>query len=431
MGWLDFLERRSNKQKETVLDESMVSFISLIEGIENDNRQITREEATNIPALAASIEYIANTVAILPIYLYEGDSNTVKQIEDDRTLLLNNDTHDTLDGFQFKKALVKDFLYGGAGYAYIHRDRSKVLSLHYIPEPDVFTRKNNDIVFKDYQIMVQGKTYEPWEFIKITRNTEDGVTGKGILKEHNRILLLAYSYLAYEKMLISTNGNKKGFLKSQKKLTQTALDELERKWNDIYKRNVPARVLNDGIDFKEISSTSVEMQLNENKKHNDNVIYNLLNVPKSLLDGSSNINDVTYNNFMKSTILPILTAFQTALNKDLLLESEQRNRYFAFDTRAITKADIEKRYKAYQIAINSGIMDVDEARFMENMEPLGIDFTKLGLQDVLFYPETGEIYTPNTGMFANLKTGKVRKIGETSIDGGAEGGEGIEIGNKE
>ena len=35
--------------------------------------------------------------------------------------LLNDDTNDTLDGFQFKKALVADYLIHGGGYAFINR----------------------------------------------------------------------------------------------------------------------------------------------------------------------------------------------------------------------------------------------------------------------------------------------------------------------
>ena len=31
------------------------------------------------------------------------------------------------------------------------------------------------------------------------------------------------------------------------------------------------------------------------------------------------------------------------------------------------------------------------------MEPLGLDWIRLGLQDVLYNPKTGELFTPNTG----------------------------------
>jgi hypothetical protein len=39
---------------------------------------------------------------------------------------------------------------------------------------------------------------------------------------------------------------------------------------------------------------------------------------------------------------------------------------------------------------------------MEDLPPLGINFVKLGLNDVLLDPETGMIYTPNTNQYATM-----------------------------
>ena len=51
---------------------------------------------------------------------------------------------------------------------------------------------------------------------------------------------------------------------------------------------------------------------------------------------------------------------------------------------------------SYQIALRSHFMQPDEVRYEEDMKPLGLDFIQLGLNDVLCFPESGEIYTPNT-----------------------------------
>ena len=47
-------------------------------------------------------------------------------------------------------------------------------------------------------------------------------------------------------------------------------------------------------------------------------------------------------------------------------------------------------------------MQIDEIRYKENYPPLGLNFVKLGLQDVLYNPETKEIYTPNTNKSTNI-----------------------------
>ena len=76
-----------------------------------------------------------------------------------------------------------------------------------------------------------------------------------------------------------------------------------------------------------------------------------------------------------------------------------------FDTKEITKGDIKTRFEAYKTALESNLMQIDEVRYLENLEPLGLNFIKLGLQDVLFNPQTREIYTPNTNQTTLVEGG--------------------------
>lgn len=363
--------------------------------------KITKKEALNLPSVSACVEMISNTVAVLPIKLYKESDGKVEEVIDERVALINDDTKDTLDGFQFKKAIVEDYLLNGAGYAYIKRERNKVKGLYYVDNESLGISINSNAIFKNYDILVDGATYKDYEFLKVTRKTKDGITGKGIIKENNLTLATVYNSLAFENILVKTGGNKKGFLKAQGKLTKEAITELKSAWDNMYKNNTEnVIILNNGLDFQEASNTSVEMQLNENKKTNFTSICTMFNVAPSLLEGKAT--DIEYNNFIKIAILPILKAIETALNKDLLLPSEKGSFYFAFDTKDLLKGDIEKRFKAYEIATRNGIMQVDEVRYMEDLEPLGLEFIKLGLQDVLYNPKTKEIYTPNTNKSANI-----------------------------
>ena len=57
---------------------------------------------------------------------------------------------------------------------------------------------------------------------------------------------------------------------------------------------------------------------------------------------------------------------------------------------------MKERFEAYKTALDGNWMGVDEVRFAEDMEPLGLTWIKLGLNDVLYDPKTKQIYTPNT-----------------------------------
>lgn len=405
--WRDY--KRIQEFRESGMDELLLQ-AGLTSAV------LTKEEALSIPSVGTCVDLISDIIATLPIKLHKEASGKVEEVEDDRRVfLLNDETLDTLDGFQFKKALVTDYLLEGAGYAYINRKRNNVESIHYVENRNVSVLVGIDPIFKSYDISVNGVNYREFEFIKIARNSKDGVTGNGIIKDHNKILSVAYNTLVFEESLVKTGGNKKGFLKSLGRLSKDAIKELKEAWNNLYKNNTEnIVVLNNGLDFKEASSTSVEMQLNENKKTNSSEINKLFKVPDSILDGSAN--EEVHTNFIKNCILPIIRAIETALNKDLLLPSEkEQSFYFAFDMKELIKGDIEKRYKAYEIAIKTGWMQIDEVRYLEDQPPLGLEFIKLGLQDVLYDPKTKTVYTPNTNKTADISEG-----GQVSEKGGEE-----------
>ena len=365
------------EKKETESNEDALLRASL------SDDYMTRDQAMNVPAFAACVNKIAETVSTIPVRLYRLVDGKLDAVEDDdRVRLLNDDTGDTLDGVQFKRALVRDYLTGKGGYAFINRTGNRIRSLHYVKEAEVSFLFTSDPIFKDYDIMIQGTKYKPFEFLKVLRNTEDGRSGRSVVDENSEVLSVAYYSLEYEKNLVKTGGNKKGFVKSAKKLAEPAIKALKAAWRRLYQNNTEnVVILNEGLEFQEASNTSVEMQLNENKKTNSDEICKLFNVPPAMINGGATEEDKT--NYVQYCLNPILKEFECALNRDLLLESEKGSYYFAADTSELTKGDIEKRFRAYETASKNGFMQIDEIRMRENLPPLGLDFVRLGVQDVL------------------------------------------------
>ena len=385
---------RRKKEVRATLEEILIQGGVLV-------KDVTKEQALQIPAVSACVDLICNTIASLPILLYQENNGNVKPIIDDRVLLLNDDTKDTLSGVDFKRAMIEDYLLLGGSYAYINRVRNNTKSIHYVENNHISVNMNTDPIRKSYQILINGLGYRDFEFIKMIRKTKDGVTGRGIITDNNKIFSVAYNTMIFEETLMKTGGNKKGFLKSETRISKEAIEELKLAWNNLYRNNTESVViLNNGMDFKEASNTSVEMQLDQHKNTNSHEICKIFLVPPRILSGEAS--DEEYNIWIKVCILPILAAFECAINKDLLLPSEKNNLYFAFETNELMKADIKSRYEAYEIATKNGILQIDEIRFKENYPPLGLNFVKLGLQDVLYNPETQEIYTPNTNQSTNM-----------------------------
>lgn len=354
---------------------------------------ITREKALTLPAVSGCVDLICNFVACMPVKLYKYKQGTVAEVEGDaRTKLLNGDTGDTLDGYQLKKAMVEDYLLGKGGYAYIQRQRNDATGLFYVEEKYITIMKSPDPVHKDYEIQVEGNQYKPYEFIKLLRNTKDGASGVGLTVEVSKALETAYQTLLYQLSLVKSGGNKKGFLKSSRKLGQEEIDVLKSAWKNMYANNEEnVVVLNNGLEFQEASNSSVEMQLNESKNTLREEIENLFHI------------SADFNLTFKEAIYPIIKAFETALNRDLLLEKEKKNYYFEFDTKEILRASLQERYNAYKTAKETGFMTLNEIRKAENMNAIeGMDVINVGLSAVLYDAETHTYFTPNTGQQADI-----------------------------
>jgi HK97 family phage portal protein len=191
------------------------------------------------------------------------------------------------------------------------------------------------------------------------------------------------------------------------------MDELKRAWRRLTSTdsdtNSNVLVLNEGISFESASSTATENQLNELKKTNNDLVYNIFGLNAALFNTSSTDMDGIYLNSVKTGILPVVEALNTALNKFLLLESEKGSYFFAVDPSEILKGNIKDRYIAYDTGIKSGWLQVDEVRKIEKMAPLGFNFMKMSLADVFYDPVTKEIFVPNTngsGSLTDPGTGK-------------------------
>lgn len=402
MGWFDRFKRQDPVEEtreethEAIVDDVLLK--ALLNG-----ETITREKVLTLPIVNGAVDFISNCIASMPVKLYKTKDGKVEEIRDDRVRMLNGDTGDTLDAFQMKKAMVSDFLLGKGGYCYIKRERNEVKGLFYVEDFYITIMKVYEPIYKHYQIYVGGYdakgnskefgTFEPWEFIKILRNTKDGASGVGLTVEVSKALETAYQTLLYQLGMVSTGGNKRGFLKATRKLTQEEIDTLKRAWKNLYANNSEnVVILNNGLEFQEASNSAVETQLNESKR--------------TLGDEINALFHIYPNDFFrtfKEAIYPVVRAFETALNRDLLLEKEKKNHFFEFDVKEIIRTSLKDRYESYKLAKETGFMTLNEIRRAENMEWIeGLDVVNVGLGAVLYDVNKHVYYTPNTDTVGDM-----------------------------
>ena len=419
MGFFDFLKENETEQRSVATGTSITSLFS-------QEEEISEDTVLKIPTVQSCYELIAGTIAQLPVYLYkETEDGSVEKIPDDyRHRLLNDEPNEYQSAYNFKKQMLKDYLFRGVTYNYIEKKGNEIIELTNIKAKNVkvekFVKDGFKIVDVNIHIMGQeegsqvnrGKskqtiidTLKPYECVIALKDSIDGVTSKGILDYGKDVFKVALEEKTYTSSIYKNGSLPLGVLKTSGRLTQSAVDKLKASWQSLYSGTGNAGktvVLEEGLDYSPVSLKPGELLLTENRKDVVSDICKLFNLPESLIDvtkikyGSLEQNNI---HFLQYTLSPIITSLENAFNKTLLLEEEKRQGYFfAFDTSEVLRSTDREKYEAVKVALDGGIMSINEGRYKLNLPAIKDDVMKWTLGSVLYYPATGEMKIPNMGI---------------------------------
>ena len=393
MGFFDKLRRKDETRMVTE------EFLAAVLGGE----EITEEKAMQIPAVASCIEYISNKVALAPVELFKRNTDGMDPIRDYRVRLLNDEPSEFFDGILFRKMLVKDYLLHGVCYAYKKMQGNQIEELVYIPQSKIQKTWSENALNRSVRYWIEGEEIPEYMLFRMLRHSEDGVNGKGILSANKEELAVAYAQIKFTKEFLDRGGRKAGYLTVEDKISTEALKDLKKRWPSVYNGEAGATMaINAGAKFNELSGSPQEMQIAESRKFDADRVCNLFGLSSAVLDGTAT--EEQNVNIFETAVLPVIRALEKGCNKYLLLEREKGDLLFSFDVDTALMGTMEKRFKVYKIGKEGGWMQVDEIREKENMKKLGLNFITMGLQDVLYDPDTKEIFIPN--MAARMKAVK-------------------------
>lgn len=390
--WADvfgFSKRDNNVNNKNLFNE--------VFGVAKNN--VSPNDALGIPIVNACISRISDIVASTDVKLYRKTDKGIKQVIDDNRVKLLNTKIDngTLNGFEFRKVIVRDYFLKGDSYFYIKRKGNDVIDLVYLDNVSVST--NQDRLNKLYSIFFDGKVLRPYQILRFTRNSDNGVTGKSIVEESGLQFLVILKTM--ERMLMDV---KRGFLPKGFFKLERNIGDLSKVTEDIKKilsdENAGYMIFNKGVEFESLEKKKdVEKEAKANTSE-INRIASLFGVPVPIISGGANEEDKF--NFVNFTILPLLANIEASLNRDLLTEKEQGEYYFAFETKELLKGNIYERFKAYEVAIKNNIMSMDEVRDFENMERLNFGFYKMNIADAFYYPDKNVLVNVNSSVALDL-----------------------------
>lgn len=349
---------------------------------------VTEDNAMRTSAVFACVRVLAESVAQLPLILYER-SGKGKERASTHPLypIMRRSPNDQQTSYEFREMMQGHLALRGNAYALIewtgsgrvgalvpqHPDRVEVEAL---PSGRIRYRvKTPETVTSAQQV----RNYTSDEVFHLRGLSSDGVMGLSPITMARESVGMALAAEDYGARFFKNDARPRGVIQHPSHFKdQEAAKRFKKGWQKAHggaNRHKTA-VLEDGMTYANIGMSNEDAQFIDVRKYQVNDLARIFRVPPHMI---GDLERATFTNiehqgleFVIHTLGPWLVRWEQAIGRDLIRRPDQ---YFVEHlVDGLLRGDIETRYKAYAVAVTNGWLTRNEVRRMENMNPLdGLD----------------------------------------------------------
>lgn len=337
---------------------------------------VTIETALGVPAIFGAVNFIAGTLAGLPLHLYEKKRNSREKVTSSGLAkVLHDAPNDDQSSFEWRKHLFEQVLTGGRGLSFIERNPAgQVVNIWPLdPAKTTIKREAGRKVYEYRPASQKLLTYSASEVIDIPFMLKaDGLSSRSPIMTNRDVVALAIAVTQYGARFFNNGGVPPfaitGGFQSGRSMDRAG-EDLQEAVRRAAKEQRQALVLPTGLEIKSIGADAEKSQLNETKQLMVQEIARIYALPPTFLQDLSN---GTFSNteqqdlhFVKHTLKRWVEAFEQELN--LKLFGRQNKKFFVeMSMDGLLRGDFKGRMEGYATAIQNGILMPNEARQMEN-----------------------------------------------------------------
>lgn len=349
----------------------------------NTGSSVNVTTAMRVSAVFACVRILTETVASLPLLVYERLPNGGKRRAPDHALypVLHSMANPLMTAMEARENLMAHILLWGTGYAEIVRDGSGKVREFWPMRPDYCSVEY--LADSNEPYLVYTSTTGNSKAIPFTRVWHprgfgtDKYSGMSVITQAREAIGMGIATEEYGARFYANDSRPGGILRHPGKLTKAAAANLKTSWESAHQGLEYAHrvaILEEGMEWQQVGIPPQDAQYLENRKFQVTEIARMFRVPPHML---ADLERATFSNiehqsieFVVHTIRPWLVRLEQSIYRDLLTE-EERNHYFVEHlVDGLLRGDIQSRYQAYGVARQNGWMSADDIRELENMNPL-------------------------------------------------------------
>ena len=329
---------------------------------------VTEETAIGVSAVYAAVNRISRATSSLPLKAY-------KVLPDGGREEQPGALPPSVASVFWRRTMQSDVLLWGNGYSEIEFDGAgRPVAVHRRhPSRVTPERIGGELKFRVTNKSKPDSILSSEQVVHVQNFSTDGVAGISPIRAHREAIGVA---LAAEKSAGSFFGNGMqmgGFLSHPGALSQEAGDRLRHDWEKNHKGTDRAHrmaILEEGMDYKQSSIPPEEAQFLETRKFQVTDIARIFDIPPHMI---GDMEHATFSNieqqsleFVKFTLLPWLVLWEQELTVKLLSGGVFAKNSVA----ALERGDFKTRTDGYASMIQNGVMAINEARGLEEMNPV-------------------------------------------------------------
>jgi HK97 family phage portal protein len=332
------------------------------------------------PAVYGCVKVLSESVAQLPLILYERTENDGKKRASDHPLyeLLHDQANGWTSAFEFRLDMQASLCLHGNAFAFINRVGGRIAELIQLPADTVSV--DVDAVTMEPVYTVTGKDgvrriYGRQDILHL-RTLGNCHIGASPIRLAREAIGLGLTMERHAGRLFGAGARPSGVFKYAKTISKEALERLKKSFNAAHsgaENSGSTLILEDGMDFAPHEFKSVDLQFLELRRHQVAEVARVFRVPLHMLQ---DLERTTHGNaetmgrqFVALTLLPWLKLWEGAIRRSLLTPDERATYYAEFLVDDLTRADLAARFAAYAQAVTNGILNPNEIRAAENRPP--------------------------------------------------------------
>lgn len=332
--------------------------------------RITADNAHTVSAVFACTRIRAETVASLPLHVYERTPGGGKRIA--RELPLYRQLHTQPNGwqtsFEWREQLVMHLDLWGDAFSELKAGKIEPLHPSRMKNERV---ENGSLRYKYREASGQERPIAQDLILHIRGPSDDGVNGIKIVEECKAAIALARACELHGERFFAA-GARPGFvLSTDGQLNAEAREMLRSQWNRRHGgvgNSHETAVLTGGLKPYDIpQSSNSDAQFLELRQYQLREIARLFRCPGYLL-GLEPSTPQAEIEFVTHTIVPLLRRIETAMMRDLLGGDD---RYLIeFDVRGLLRGDAASRAAYNRAMWDIGVVSTNDIRASENLDPV-------------------------------------------------------------